>query len=160
MQIDVTRIVAARPPVVFATMADVADWPRIIGSVIAVELLTPGPIRVGTRLRERRIRFGHETTEELEVADFEEPRRIRLVGDHHDFHYELDHVIDALAAGGSRLMLIFRSKAGSEAGRAIQPLIAPFADIELRDELERDLADLAAAVAAKSAPRRRGGRRY
>src|SRR5207247_1177500 len=42
--------------------------------------------------------------------------------DHQDLHYELDHVIDAVYGGGCRMMLIFRSRPATPAGRALQPL--------------------------------------
>jgi hypothetical protein len=150
MQIALARTVAARPPVVFATVADIVNWPNIIGSVISVELLTPGPLRAGMRLREQRILFGRETTEELEIAEIERPRRLRLLAENRDMSYEWDHIIDALGPG-SRLSLIFRTRPGTPAGRAMQPFIAPFMEITLRDELEQDLADLAADVTAKAA---------
>jgi hypothetical protein len=65
-------------------------------------------------------------------------------------HYERDHVIDALHVG-SRLMLIFRNRPETERARATQELYyALHADmqINLRDELERDLLDLATAQSA------------
>jgi hypothetical protein len=150
VQIELARIVAARPHAVFATVADVETWPQILRSVRSVELLTPGSIRVGTRLREQRVMFGRETTEEVEVIEIERTRRLRLAGEDLNIRYELDHVIDALAAGGSRLMLIFRIRPEDETDRAVVPFVAPFAQITLRDELEQDLADLAAAARARS----------
>jgi len=123
------------------------NWPRIIGSVTAIELLTRGRVRVGTRVRLIRIMYGHQMTEELEVETFERPRGLRLVGENRGMHYERDHVIDALHVG-SRLMLIFRNKPETERARATQELYyALHADmqINLRDELERDLLDLATA---------------
>jgi hypothetical protein len=55
------------------------NWPRIIGSVTAIELLTRGRVRVGTRVRLIRIMYGRQMTEELEVETFERPRGLRLV---------------------------------------------------------------------------------
>src|SRR5258707_876568 len=78
VQIELARIVAAHPRAVFATVADVETWPRILRSVKSVELLTPGSLRVGTRLREQRVMFGRETTEEMEVIEIERTRRLRL----------------------------------------------------------------------------------
>jgi hypothetical protein len=130
------------------------DWPRIIRSVAAVEFLSTGRIRAGTRVRLTRNVFGHETIEELEVETFERPRRLRLIGTSRGMHYERDHVIDALHVG-SRLMLIFRSRPATQPARAAQDFFTPFMQINLRDELERDLVDLAAA-AAQSAPKLRG----
>ena len=67
MQIEVHKTVAARPPAVFKIVADIMNWPQIIGSVTAIELLTCGRVRVGTRVRLTRIMHGHQMTEELEV---------------------------------------------------------------------------------------------
>jgi hypothetical protein len=146
MQIELHKTVAARPTAVFKTVADFMDWPQIVGSVTAVELLTRGRVGVGTRVRLGRIMYGHQMIEELEVETFERPRRLRLVGENHGMHYERDHVIDALHVG-SRLMLIFRNRPGTGPARATQDFITPFMQINLRDELERDLVDLATAAA-------------
>ena len=88
MQIEVHKTVAARPPAVFKIVADIMNWPQIIGSVTAIELLTCGRVRVGTRVRLTRIMHGHQMTEELEVETWERPRR--LLGEGSAKHYELD----------------------------------------------------------------------
>ena len=92
--------------------------------------------------------FGRDITQELEVATFERPHRLRLFAEHPDLHYELDYLIDAIFGGGSRIMLIFRSRPETSVGRALSPFMTPFMGITLRDELERDLVDLASAVGA------------
>jgi hypothetical protein len=107
----------------FAIVANVVDWPA-------------GPIRAGTRLREDRIMFGRDLTQELEIDYAFWPIS----------HYELDHVIDAVYGGGCRMMPIFRSRPATPTERALQPLMSPFMEITLRDELERDLSDLATAI--------------
>src|SRR4051812_48593087 len=65
--------VAARPPAVFKIVADIMNCPQIIGSVTAIELLTCGRVRGGTRVRLTRIMHGHQMTEELEVETWERP---------------------------------------------------------------------------------------
>jgi hypothetical protein len=147
VQIELAKTVATQPAAAFAVLADIVDWPQIISSIRNVELLTPGPIRAGTRLREDRIVFGHEATQDLEVETIERPHRLRLLVEHPDLHYELDHLIDGIYGGGCRLMLIFRSRPRTAPGETLQPLMTPFMEIALRDELEQDLSDLAAALA-------------
>jgi len=147
VQIELAKTVATEPAAAFAVLADIVDWPLIISAVRSVELLTPGPIRVGTRLREDRIVFGRDATLDLEVETIERPRRLRLLVEHPDLHYELDHLIDAIYGGGCRLMLIFRSRPKTAPGQTLQPLMTPFMETALRDELEQDLSDLAAAFA-------------
>ena len=109
-------------------------------------MLTPGPIRAGTRLREHRVMFGAEATHELEVVTVDRPPRFRLEVDHPDLNYELDYLIDAVYGGSCRMMLIFRSHPATAPGQVLQPLMAPFMSGSLRDELERDLADFAGAI--------------
>jgi hypothetical protein len=155
MQTDVTRNIAARPPAIFAVVSDVARWPEIFGAVKNIELLTDGPVRAGTRLRENRIMFGHEATEEMEVTTFKRPHEFRLALDNRGMHWEREYIIDTLASGGSRVMLIFRSRSQGGVGRTMQPLMTPLMQIVLRDEMENDLADLAAAVSSRMSVTRR-----
>jgi uncharacterized protein YndB with AHSA1/START domain len=158
MQIELAKTVAAPPADAFAIVANVVDWPQIISSIKAVEVLTPGPVRPGTRLREHRTMFGRDGPQELEVAAIDPPHRLRLWADQPDLGYELDHVIDAIYGGGCRIMLIFRSRPTTQVGRAAQPFMAPFMEITLRDELEQDLSDLAAAVSRQTYLRQRPAR--
>lgn len=147
MQIIASRNSAARATDAFAVVTDIASWAEMISSINDVELLTAGPLRAGTRLRIQRVMFGHETTEEMEIVEIERPRRLRLAGGSHDLDYERDHIIDATQAG-SRLTLIFRPRPSNQVSRAALPFMTPLMEISLRDELERDLVDLAAAMAA------------
>jgi uncharacterized protein YndB with AHSA1/START domain len=149
MQIDLSRTVAAPPRAVFAIVADVPRWPQIFGAVKEVDLLTTGPLRTGTRLRENRILFGHDAVLEAEVVTFDPPHELRLALEHRGMVWERDHVIDAVAGGGSRVMLIFRSRPDGGVGRTMQPLMIPMMQVMLRDELEQDLADIVAAVSAR-----------
>lgn len=150
VQINVARLLAAKPASIFATVADVLSWPQIIGSVTRVELLTPGALAPGTRLRLNRIRFGAETTEELEITAMDRPHRLRLNGEDRGMSYELDHMIDAVFAAGSRLLLAFRTRPTSSVGRVFGDFTRPFMEMKLRDELEQDLTDLVAAIEARA----------
>ena len=149
MQIELTKILAADPSAAFAVVADVGRWPQIVRSMRSVEVLTPGPLRAGSRLGVDRVLFGRDGAHDLEVATIEPPHRLCFLVSHPDLHYELDHLIDAVHGGGSRLALIFRTRPATAAGRAAQPMIAPLMGIKLRDELEQDLSDFAAAIARR-----------
>jgi len=155
MQIELAKTVAAQPIDAFTIVTNVADWPGIISSIKRIEVLTPGPLRAGTRLREQRTLFGRNRAQELEIAAIERPHRLRLWADDPDLAYELDHMIDAIFGGGCRITLAFRTRPVSQVGRAAQPFMAPFMEITLRDELEQDLSDLAAAVSRQASLRDR-----
>lgn len=149
MRIEVFKNLGARATQAYAVVSDIMRWPEVISSVEGVELLGDHPFRVGTRFRVQRVMFGHPTTEELEIIEIERPRRLRFGARSRDLDYERDHIVDGTQTG-SRLTLIFGPKPRDETGRAALPLITPFMEINLRDELEQDLDDLAAAIAAKS----------
>lgn len=53
---------------------------------------------------------------------------------------------------GSRFTMVFRTRPETDTGRALQDFINPYMEIILRDELERDLADLAEASKAGAYP--------
>ena len=69
------------------------------------------------------------------------------IGDPNVFDFQTPaHLIEAVYGGSCRMMLIFRSRPSTDPGGVLQPLMAPFMSVNLRDELERDLADFAAAI--------------
>jgi hypothetical protein len=45
--------------------------------------------------------------------------------------------------------MIFRSRPETPTGRGLQDFVAPFIEIKLRDDLEQDLSDLAAAAVVR-----------
>jgi hypothetical protein len=149
VQVDLTKTVSGSSANAFAIIADVTDWPRIVDLIKSVELLTAGPIRVGTRLREQRILFGHNSTQAMEVANIEPPHRLCFIVEHPILHHELDYLIDGIYGGGCRISLIFRSRPRNQVEHVAHPFMTPFMAITLRDELEQDLSDLAAAASAQ-----------
>lgn len=71
MAIRVSTSIACSPASVFTVCTDIERWTERIRDIIKVELLTEGPMSVGTRFRETRMMFGREATEEMEVTAFE-----------------------------------------------------------------------------------------
>lgn len=159
MQINLTRNVAASPSVAFATVADIVNWPLIIGSVRSVELLTSNTIREGAKLRVSRFLFGRETTQIFRVARFLPPRQLRLTVEDPDIHFDLDYVIESVFGGACRIILIFRSRPETQVEKAALPFLSPLMRISLRDELEQDLLDLATAITVRSSAEEAKSRR-
>ncbi|MBX9585188.1 MAG: SRPBCC family protein [Gemmataceae bacterium] len=73
-----TQVVQAPPAAVFAAYADFEHAPDRIADIVRVEVVTPGPVGVGTRFKESRLMFGRETTETMEVAAFDPPHGYEL----------------------------------------------------------------------------------
>lgn len=72
---ECTAAVAAPQGRVFELFTDLPRAAERIQAIKRLELLTPGPLRVGSRFRETRVVLGKEATEEFEVTEFEPSTR-------------------------------------------------------------------------------------
>lgn len=77
----VTEHINASPEVVFAAACDFATAPQRITGIRKLEMLTDGPVGVGTRFRETRVMFGKEARTTMEVIEFQPGRSYTLRAD-------------------------------------------------------------------------------
>jgi hypothetical protein len=63
-----TKQVAAAPATVFAVFSDLEHAAGRVTAISKLDLVTPGPVAVGTRFRETRKMFGKDWTEEMEIT--------------------------------------------------------------------------------------------
>ncbi len=73
--------------VVFEAFSDFSTAAERIDGIVAVEMLTDGPTRLGTRFKETRVMFGREAIEEMEVTEFEKNRRLTVSADSCGSHF-------------------------------------------------------------------------
>jgi flavorubredoxin len=64
-------------------VSDIRQLAKALPHIVRFEFLAEVPARVGTRFRETRLMNGKEYTTELEVTEFLENDRIRIVADSH-----------------------------------------------------------------------------
>jgi hypothetical protein len=76
--LSLKQYIAAPPEKVFDHLTDFRRAPEYVRGIKKVELLTDGPVGVGTRFKETRIMFKREATETMEVTAFERPRGYTL----------------------------------------------------------------------------------
>jgi uncharacterized protein YndB with AHSA1/START domain len=79
----VTRTIKAPVEVVFRTVADIRQFAKACQHIVKFEFLSDVQTGVGTRFRETRLLNGKEFTTELEVTEFRDNERIRIVADSH-----------------------------------------------------------------------------
>ena len=79
--IIVSRTIEAPLDLVFQTVGDVRNFRQAVPHITNVEFLTEQQCGAGTRFRETRTMKGREHSVELEVTEFVENERIRLVSD-------------------------------------------------------------------------------
>ena len=72
-RISIGKHIHATREEVFAVVSDIENAPRNIVGIEEVEMLTEGPLGVGTKFRERRMMFGREAAEELTVTSYDPP---------------------------------------------------------------------------------------
>lgn len=63
----------APPEQVFAVASDFHNAEKNITAITKCEVVTDGPIGVGSKFRETRVMFGREHTEEMEITTFDPP---------------------------------------------------------------------------------------
>ena len=88
MNLTTERIVSRPVPEVFARFTDLSTAAERIKGIEELEVLTEGPIRVGTRFRETRIMFRRPATEEMEITAFEKDEMYTISCDSCGCHYE------------------------------------------------------------------------
>lgn len=69
--LKVSRVVNAPVEKTFLLFTDFANAAERVSGIESVNMLTDGPVGVGTRFTETRIMFGKSSTEEMEVTKFE-----------------------------------------------------------------------------------------
>jgi len=75
MNFTLNRTVNAPIDNVFRVYSDFANAAARIDGIENIEILTDDPIGKGTRFRETRIMFGRESTEEMEITEFEQNKK-------------------------------------------------------------------------------------
>lgn len=79
--IQITRTIAAPVDLVFETISDVRNFRNAVPHITNIEFVTEQQVGVGTRFKETRMMKGSEQTVELEVAEFVENDRVRMISD-------------------------------------------------------------------------------
>lgn len=85
---------------VFSTVAHIENFAKAVPQIVATEFLTDVTSGVGTRFRETRLMHGRETTTVLEVTEYAENERVRIVADRRALEADMDAVKKYCEAGG------------------------------------------------------------
>lgn len=79
----INRKINAPPERVFKAVSDINQFSKAIPHIIKIEFLSEIKSGLGTKFRETRLMRGKESTTILEVTEYIENDRIRLVADSH-----------------------------------------------------------------------------
>ena len=135
MRFETSIDIAADPARVWAVVSDLEAWPRRIETVDTVELLTPAPLAVGSRLRLKQPKLPEG---EWEVTVWDPPRSFEYRQQASGVRVVADHRVEALGEGRSRLSLVLD----------MQGVLVPVVGRLLRARTNRYLAAEAAGMRA------------
>ena len=121
-QIKVTTDIAAPLPLVFQTIADIREFSKVVPHIVNVEFLTEQQLGKGTRFVETRLMNGKEASTELEVTEYVDNDKIRLVADSHGTVWDTTFTVTE-QNGQTTLVMIMDAKAYKLLPKLINPLI-------------------------------------
>ena len=81
--ITVRKTIDAPIERVFATIADPRNFAEAVPHIVSAEIVSETQSGVGTRFRETRVMKGKEATTELEITEYTDDERVRIVADSH-----------------------------------------------------------------------------
>lgn len=150
MGFQVSRWMAASPDAVFEACADFAGAAQRVDAIEQVEMLTDGPVGVGTRFLETRTMFGKAATEEMEVTQFEPGKSYTLEADSCGSHFvsRLDFVPEG---EGCRVTMDMQARPLTLMAKLMSPMCW-FMGGMMKRCLEQDLADVERHLGATPAP--------
>ena len=148
MRISAQTVAEASPEAAFETMLDVAHWPQFISGISSVEMLTPGPVGVGSRFRETRQMYGRSASEDMTIAEIDAPRSIVLTAEAHGARYRVENRFEP-SGSGTRVTVEFAATPMTLLARLAAPLALVMTS-SLRRQLLSDLIDLAREAERRS----------
>jgi carbon monoxide dehydrogenase subunit G len=146
MRCESTVTVDKPPSEVFPWLLDADKVPRWMTGLQVYEPFEPGPLRVGSRIRQELSVSGQQLRFELHVAELDPPRRAVLRFEGSGFKAANEYSV-AQAGSGSRVTWVISGDTTSFKAR----LIAPMVQAKLQEKLETDLARLRALLAGETA---------
>ena len=142
MRCESTVTVAAAPTDAFPWLIEPDRVPRWMSGLEAYEPRDPGPLRVGSRIRQELVVSGHRLSFELQIARLDPPQGAELRFSGSGFSAANEYAV-AAADGGTRVKWVISGEPTSFKAR----LIAPMVESRLQEKLDGDLARLRTLLA-------------
>ena len=118
----VTRLIDAPVDVVFRTVAQIENFSKAVPHIVNVEFVSDVRVGVGARFRETRLMMGREASTVLEVTEYVENERIRLVSDEGGTVWDSVFTVSSVN-GGTELTLEMEARPYTFKARILTPLI-------------------------------------
>ncbi|MEZ6044552.1 MAG: SRPBCC family protein [Planctomycetaceae bacterium] len=148
MKLSTNTIINAPLETVFAKGTDFEHCEEWISGIIKAEVLTAGPVGLGTRWKETRMMFGKESDEVMELVEFEEPRYYVASAYNCGTRYRTEISMEPVDEG-TVVTATFTGTAESFFARIMNLLLGWMAKGTVLKMMQQDLQDLKRAVEGK-----------
>ena len=149
MKLEVSRLINAPQQRVFDIFSDLGPLAERIDGIESVQVLTEGPMKVGTRWKETRIMMGKPRTEEMWITAMEAPNFYTAEAESCGSQYV--STLSFQAEGeGTRVSMTFVGKPVTLLAKLMSPLGVLFAG-SIRKVMAKDLEELAKVCEAPEA---------
>lgn len=143
--IQVSQQINAPAEDVFAHVTRLRDWPEVISAIDKIEVLTDGPIGVGTKFIETRTLFGKAATEEMTFSEFVPPTHYALKAESHGSIYDSRFDLESNDAG-TLVTMTFQATPVSLFAKVMGVVMMPIMKKTLIKCVGQDLLDLKASI--------------
>ena len=143
-QFTTKQHIAAPLDRMFEVATDFGNAPRYMRGIAKMELVTDGPVQVGTRFRETRIMFGKEATEEMEITAFDPPHGYALGCESCGCRYHSEFTFRA-ANGGTDVEMTFNATPMTFLARTLGIVFRPMLKLCMK-AVTKDLEDLKESI--------------
>ena len=120
--VRVTRVIDAPAEVVFRAVSDIGHFSQAVPHIFRVKFLSDVRSGVGTRFRETRLVEGREASTDLEVTEYAENERVRIVSEAGDAVWDTVFTV-APAGEGTELKMVMDARPQTLSARLVVPLI-------------------------------------
>jgi len=144
-QFSMSKRIESPADVVFDVATDLAHAAEHVRGIEKIELLTDGPVGVGTRWRETRRMMGREATETIEIVAFERPKSYTAGCESCGNYIELTFRFEPDGAA-TNLTLDVRMESRTLFAKLMSPVGNALFGKTMRQCMDDDLEDLKAAA--------------
>ena len=146
MRCESTVVVGKPPEAVFPWLVEADKVPRWMTGLERYEPVEPGPLRVGSRIRQELVVSGQRLSFELEVTELAPPERAVLRFEGSGFKAANEYGLVG-ADGGTRVTWVVSGDTTSFKAK----LIAPMVQAKLQEKHDGDLARLRTLLEGEAA---------
>ena len=97
--VEVTKFIKADVDQVFQVFSDLENCAERIEAIIKLEVLTDGPVGLGTRWTETRVMFGKESSETMEITQWKPSESYLAEAESHGSHYYSEYRFETEGEG-------------------------------------------------------------